>query len=329
MSAIKKLARFLQTKPHTLVMEFCVDTLEQNRQIAFVTCSYGPDFQRCSRLCDSMDEFVDNSFEHVIIVPKRDMNRFSKLTGGRRRVVSVEETVPGFFLQLPFSNKWWLDSQLFPVRGWIMQQITKLGAGFATEADFLIFTDSDLQFIRTFSVDSVVKNGLLRLHRIPGVKNDGVHLKWHHKAGALLGSEQTYAGADYVGQLITWRRDVLMQMLEQIEKTTGKRWYHAVGHSLTFSEYITYGVFAEKILAQKSGHYYEKRDLCHCCWTPEETAALKARSADIDEQAVALLLQSNLGLTDSQELDLIQTAKQMMQFNQNQSEKEKQRESVV
>lgn len=303
-------------------MEFCVNTLEQNRNIAFVTCSYGPDYQRCSRLCDSMDEFVDSDFEHVIIVPKRDMAKFMQLHGGRRRVVSVEETVPGFYIQLPFSNKWWLDAQLFPVRGWIMQQITKLSAGFATQADYLVFTDSDLQFIRSFTPESVLKDGTLRLHRIPGVKSDGVHLKWHLKAGALLGTKQTYAGADYVGQLITWRRDVLLQMLKQIEKTTGKRWYHAVGHSLTFSEYITYGVFAEKVLAEQAGHYYEERDLCHCCWTPNEAAALKGGDADIDNQAIALLIQSNLGLTDSQELDLIQIAKKTMSHGQKIHEKE-------
>nr|WP_173488837.1 MULTISPECIES: DUF6492 family protein [unclassified Marinobacterium] len=302
-------------------MEFCVNTLDQNRKIAFVTCSYGPDFQRCSRLCASMDEFVDSGFEHVIIVPKRDMAQFSKLQGGRRKVVSVEKTVPGLYLQLPFSNKWWLDSQLFPVRGWIMQQITKLSAGFATEADYLVFTDSDLQFIRPFSAESVLKDGELRLHRIPGVKNDGVHLKWHHKAGALLGTEQAYAGADYVGQLITWRRDVLLLMLDQIEKATGKRWYHAVGHSLTFSEYITYGMFAEKVLTKDSGHYFEERDLCHCCWTADEAADLKARNANIDDQAVALLLQSNLGLTANQERELIQIAKEMMSFNQKQHDR--------
>ena len=279
-----------------------------------ITCSYGPDLERCRRLCRSVDEQVDAEIPHTLVVPRRDRKAFAPLAGGRRRVLMVEDILPARFRRLPGSERWWFDERGWPVRGWIVQQLTKLCADRVTDAEALLFADSDLQFIRPFSARDVLRDGQLRLHRVSGAKRHGVHLKWHRKAGELLGTPRRYAGADYVGQLITWRREHLVALKGRIETVTGRPWHRAVGRSLRFSEYILYGAYVDLVLgARTNGHYPSADSLCHCCWFPENAEALVRGQDRIGAGSVALLLQSNLGLTPSREAAILDLARQQLQ----------------
>jgi hypothetical protein len=271
-------------------------------ELHIITCSYGPDLERCRRLCETIDRFVPWRIRHSLIVPKRDLEKFAALANGRRDVRSTENTLPGRFRQLPGTQKWWLDGQGWPVRGWIVQQLTKMSADRVTDAPNLLFADSDIQFIRSFDESDVLQGGRLRLHHIPGAKQSGVHLTWHQRAGALLGKPREYAGADYVGQLITWRREHLRNMKSHIESVTRRPWHRAVGRTLRFSEYILYGMYVDHVLAHADdGHYRCDEDLCHCCWFAEDAHDLAQGQSRISAGAVALLLQSNLGLAAGEE----------------------------
>lgn len=271
-------------------------------RMEIITCSYRPDYERCRRLCASVDRFVDDGIGHVLIVPRRDLALFSALAGGRRRLLAAEDVLPRRFFQLPGSERIWLDAHGWPVRGWILQQLLKLSATRATDAELILFADSDLQFVRPFEVGQVLRNGRLRLHRIPGAMDHGRHQRWHRRAGALLGRPTEYFGSDYVGQLITWRRSLLEGLHSHIEQTHGKPWHVAVSRSLDFSEYILYGAYAEHFSVDlKGGHYFEERDLCHCCWVEEQAEELRSGRAQLAPGAVALLIQSNLGLDAGEE----------------------------
>jgi hypothetical protein len=273
---------------------------------ALVTCSYGPDLNRCARLCRSIERWVSPTIPHVIIVPARDLPDFRQLQGQRRTVVAVEDVVPGRFRQLPFTRRWWLDSGGWPVRGWIMQQVTKLSANFATDAELIVFADSDLQFVRPLEPHQLLRNGALRLHRIPGAKDEGRHRLWHHRAAALLGEQLRYFGADYVGQLISWRRSNLGLLQEHLEAVGGRPWYQSVARSLHFSEYVLYGAYVDGVLGlDSSGHFGTAEDICHCCWFAEEAQALGSGRDTLRDNAVAVLLQSNLGLSEAAEADIL------------------------
>lgn len=281
----------------------------QSNQLALITCSYGPDLDRCERLCKSVDRFVEPTYEHILIVPKRDLPRFEILSNERRRVISVESLVPDHFIQLPFSNKWWLGAWGFPTRGWVMQQITKLSAGFSTDAKTLMFLDSDLQFIKPLDLSLIEQSERTRLHSIPGDMDYGVHLKWHAKAGELLGCDPSYAGSDYVGQLITWDRETLLEMLNVISQQAGTSWTRAIARSLTVSEYILYGMYVTRIQGiDTSKHFETDKDLCHCCWDAEAAKAVSNGSANVDPSAVAVLIQSNLSFSNDEETALIEKA---------------------
>ena len=148
-------------------------------QMEIITCSYRPDLERCRRLCASIDRFVPRSVFHTVIVPQRDLALFSGLASGRRRVLAVQDVVPGSYRQLPVSEKLWMDSRGWPVRGWVMQQLVKLSVTRATASELIMFADSDLQFVRPFRLDRVYRDGKLRLR--PGRKlkfEQGNVIRW-------------------------------------------------------------------------------------------------------------------------------------------------------
>jgi hypothetical protein len=275
-------------------------------QFAIITCSYSPDFHRCQRLCESIDKWVQPEIEHVLIVPKRDLNLFKALSSERRKVVSVESIVPGRYIQLPFTNKWWLDSRGWPVRGWIMQQITKLSACHATTAEHLLYADSDIQFIAPLKIEALIHDGKLRLHRIPNAMDHGLHLTWHKVASRLLGVEEKYSGADYIGQLISWRSSILKKLQSHIEATTQKKWNLAVGQELRFSEYILYGTYVDRVLEDQTQHFPTDKDLSYCCWDEKDVDNLTNGTKPLSDE-VCVLFQSNLDLTSAQEEQLLNT----------------------
>lgn len=276
-----------------------MNSMNQNDHLALVTCSYGPDFERCARLCASVNRFISPEVAQFIIVPNRDRALFAQLESRSCTILSSEEVLPARFIQLPLLKKWWLDNAMWPVRGWIMQQITKLCADVITDRENIIFVDSDIEFIRPLQHQRFVREGALRLHRKPMHKNDGVHLKWHHGAADLLGLKPQYFGSDYIAPLATWRRSNLVQMKRHIEECQQRPWYEAVGRRMTVSEYTLYGVFVEHVLEfEKSGHFQQADDLCHSLWFEDETEKFLAEFGD-SNCPQAVLVQSNIGMSQA------------------------------
>ncbi|MEH6585725.1 MAG: DUF6492 family protein [Halioglobus sp.] len=284
-----------------------------NEKTAMITCSYRPDFERCLRLCASMDEFISHEVKQIIIVPSRDRKLFAQLESRTRSIVSTEDALPARYFQLPYFKKWWLDQSMWPIRGWMMQQVTKLCADLVTDRENIVFVDSDIEFIRSLQYDRFIIDGAVRLHRKPMHKRDGVHLKWHHASADLLGLSHQYFGSDYIGPLATWRRSNLVQLKKHIEKTCERPWYEAVGRRMTVSEYTLYGVFVEHVLGiDESGHFADAEDLCHCLWFENDTEKFLTEF-NYGSSPQAVLLQSNIGL------DQVDVDSMMVQLRQKQA----------
>ncbi|MBT4520814.1 MAG: hypothetical protein HOC23_12485 [Halieaceae bacterium] len=275
-------------------------------QLALIICSYRPDFERCARLCASMDAFVGPEAIQFVVVPDRDRQIFAPLESGNRTIVSVQDVLPARFVHLPLLKKWWLDNALWPTRGWMMQQVTKLCADAVTDCENILFVDSDIEFIRKLQPSRFVRENALRLHRKPMEKNDGIHLRWHHGAADLLGLAPRYFGSDYIGPLATWRRSNLIQLKRHIEKQQQRPWHEAVGRRVTVSEYTLYGVFVEHVLGvEASGHFQDSTDLCHCLWSEDGTEKFLTEFDYKDSNfPQAVLLQSNMGL-DQRDVSLL------------------------
>jgi hypothetical protein len=256
-----------------------------------------------------MDASLGAPFSHTIIVPERDRHLFAPLQTGNRNVVAVQDILPARFSQLPLLRKWWVDEGLWPVRGWMVQQLTKLSADLVTGSEYLMFVDSDIEFIQAFQHNRVFQGGALRLHQKPGHRPEGVHLSWHHASADLLGLPRRYFGSDYIGPLVTWRRSNLVALKHHIENTLQRSWLEVVGRRLTVSEYTLYGVFVEHILGiESSGHFACAEDLCHCLWFGSDVEQFVSAQG-VEQIPQAVLVQSNIGLDQREVKRLIDQAR--------------------
>jgi hypothetical protein len=286
------------------------------KSIAIVTPTYAPDYELCADLCKSMLKFTADSVVHYLIVPPADVELFKSLRGPRCVVLAANEFLPKRMIWVPpwvnqvirFAWRNRLSANLValnpirpfpPVRGWIMQQILKLAAATRLDADILLLVDSDVQFVRPITVDTLVQNGRLRQYRnklvselVPG------HVAWHKTARELLGLPAPRLPlADYVSALNVWDRSVVLALLERIERITRQHWIDALGGQRTFSEHILYGVFVDEVLGPSANTFVTTSSLCHSYWDTspldEASAAMFLRSLSADD--VAILIQSKSG----------------------------------
>ena len=287
---------------------------------ALVTVSYRGDLELARDLCASVDAYVAPAIEHVLIVPRRDQALFAPLAGGRRRLLCQEDVLPPSFhrlplphrISLPFYSRRLRDIWTTPaglVRCWILQQIVKLSADAATSREIIVFADSDVVFVRPLTTELLVRGDKVRLYHRPGeTKDSPSHVAWHDEAARLLGlPPRGYFGADYIGQLITWRRSVLQKLHARIAEVSKRDWRLKLASSQALSEYVLYGVFAEHVLGAQSGHFLDTEDLTHASWrygggTPD----LDRFVADFGKSHVAVLIQSTTDLPLAERRALIE-----------------------
>ena len=255
-------------------------TSDLRRDVCFITISYRGDFELARDLCASIDRFADPEIEHVLVVPRSDLSLFSPLVNGSRRLIAVESVLPGGYTKLPLPRRialgpyrrsireiWWGPSGL--VRGWIVQQILKLSAPAITRRDVIVFADSDIVLVRPVPASLFMNGTGVPLYRVLGAtKDSAMHQKWHLASARLLGLEpRRYFGADYIGNLITWRRDVVLQLQARLTSLGGEQWDRIIAREAAFSEYILYGIFAEHVLGLSDcGHFPASRDFVHAGW---------------------------------------------------------------
>ncbi len=185
-----------------------------------ITPSYAPDFDRCKVLCESVETYVSGIDNHFLAVDRQDKDLFSQLESKRCSVIVKEDILPSWLHHLPMSRKWWLSERTIPVRGWILQQIVKLSVAEWSRADVFMFADSDMFFVRPFDARSTIVSDRVRFFRSPKKTEDYQdhrHNSWSRFAGNLFSlSGEAHCNFDYISQLNTWRRDVLLQLLERI-----------------------------------------------------------------------------------------------------------------
>ena len=237
-----------------------------------VTPSHRADYELCVDLNRSVLEFSSARVHHHIFVPRSDFQLFRRrLAGPRTTVYRREELLPDSFVRMPYSDfmlnlRW----PFVPVRGWIEQQIVKLVAAAGCTTDVVLLVDSDVQFVRPFSAETFMRDGIVRLYRLP----DGVdirlprHVRWHECARKLLGLPQgSPPYADYVHGMIACDPAVVRKMLDRIENATGVAWTTAIGRQVHFSEWTLYGVFVDEVIGPPANQFVSDQALCTGHWT--------------------------------------------------------------
>ncbi len=276
-------------------------------KFGIVTPSYAPDFARCQTLCWSIDKFVAPDINHYIVVDRQDYQLFSQLAGPRRKIITKESILPWWIKRVPFLNKknLWLSYKTLPLRGWLVQQIIKLSAARYTTEETIVFVDSDVIFVRPFDLNSFVKEGQVRLFKVDNgnVENIKNAANWDRATNHLIGLSDVEHPHNYVGQIITWKRDNLLKLYQHIEDSTGKNWLTALCGSLHLSEYHLYGNFIDCILQERSGHFYDDSHICHQYWDDVSMSKeqLQAFFAEIPPTCIAVMLSAKADMTLSPE----------------------------
>lgn len=255
-------------------------------QMVVVTPTYAPDLDLFRDLHESVLRWFPDGVRHLAVVNEPDLPLFRRFEGPRCAVVGVGDVLPRSVRAVPGANLWLnLRRPLPPLRGWIVQQLVKVGVADHVPERVLVMADSDIVFVRGVTLATVAPAGRVRLYR----KDGGVHAsmarhrRWHAVARDLLGLPPGPAPPlpDYVSSLSCWDRDVVARMLRRIEAVTGRRWLEAIGRELHLSEWTLYGVHADDV--EHGEHVTSSADsLCHAYWdtTPlSETGAVALLSS--------------------------------------------------
>lgn len=270
-----------------------------------VTASYGPDFERCRLLCETMDQHVSGHDRHYLLVEGRDVKLFRQLEGSRRIVVDERDLLPSWLgaywdPSSLFRKRVWLSARTKPMRGWHVQQLRRIAIAGVADDENLIYCDSDVAFVRPLDVDVFSHDGKTRLFR----RDDGLeagatseHRPWHRNAAALLGiAEPEISPHDYITTLIAWRRNTVLEMCAHIERISGRNWVEAIASERKFSECTIYGRYVDEVRAGAQ-HFHSAAELCHVQWSgaPMSGGQLRDFVAGMGPEQVAIGLQSFIG----------------------------------
>ncbi len=266
-----------------------------DRRIAIVTPSFARDFEPCRELSESVLTFVPEA-THYIVVDACDLELFRPLANSRTVVAAIEDFIPKGYFKVPYSKKWWLSvPALVPAKGWLVQQLAKLSVARLIDEPLIVNVDSDVRFVRRVDSSFFIKDGLTRTYRLEnGVTAGMPHVKWHRNVSRLLGVlPDELPMDDYVGNVISWKRSVVLGALEHVEQVTGLPWHVAFTRARLASEYTLYGLYVDKVLgAQAAGVWIDGRSWCHTYWGPaplsQSEANRFARSLPEDDVAFSI-----------------------------------------
>jgi hypothetical protein len=276
-------------------------TADAPLSFAFVTPTYWRDLARCELLAESLDRCAPN-IPHYLIVDRRDRSTFAHLDRGRRKIIESEALLDNGFWRVPGKSGWWLSYKTPPVRGWIMQQIKKIAAIRSIPEQTLVFCDSDTAFFRHFRRDDLLVQGKMGLLDVNFV-NDDIR-RWTSASRRLLGlpvSETRYR--NHVGYLVCWNRNTIEALQQRIELSTRTRWQLALARTLSFSEYMLYGIFVREVLGYSAtNHAPSDVPLIKAIWSDGSTNGSEINSlfSDLDPRTIGIMVHSKDGIEPHQ-----------------------------
>ena len=277
----------------------------QNLTACVVTASYAPDFERCRLLCETMDRHVEGSFRHLLLVESRDVQKFKALETGRRIVVDERDLLPSWLRPFSdpssgFKRRIWLSPWTKPLRGWHVQQLRRIAIAEHLDEQVLVYCDSDVAFLRPFSLSAFNRGNDIRLYRrisdaghVPAPDD---HL-WQANAARILGiAAPKTSGFDYINTLIAWRRDTVRAMRRHIELVSGKGWLETIASDRKFSECTLYGRYVDEVTGG-AHHFVESNEFCRVHWngTPMTGDEINQFVGSMGPGQVAIGMQSFIG----------------------------------
>jgi hypothetical protein len=99
--------------------------------------------------------------------------------------------------------------------------------------------------------------------------------------------------------MICWNRETVKALQQRIETSTGMNWQVALARTLSFSEYIIYGIFVREVLGyENTDHAPSVAPLVKTSWGSDLKTdfAIDTFFADFDPKTVAVMVNSKDGI---------------------------------
>jgi hypothetical protein len=265
-------------------------------------------------LARSIDELVDTSIPHRVVVPRHDLPVFQRFISNRREILAQEDVLPFHTLKIPalpnaaarlsqtLRRPVYLDRRLRMIRGWVLQQALKIEMSRLAEEDLVLHVDSDVFFIRRLDLHDLLREGRLPFFRATGVTSNPAHSGWIRAAEQMLGLPEILEyKPHYIENCVPWQPDALRTMTARLEEVHSRAWHDVLLEQMSFSEYYVYGLFLDRIRGTE-GFYTERTDFCHSFWPEQEKAEVNFSELFADFQAhhIAMAVQSTHPLTLAQ-----------------------------
>jgi hypothetical protein len=294
--------------------------------VAIVTPSHAPDFNRFRRLHESVVKNLSDDVMHYVLVPPPDYRTFSTIQSGQLTVLEQPDVLPRSFVtttrfgRVPLLPRGYrvaainLRKPWPPIRGWVLQQLVKLGFAAGLDADVAVMIDSDVILVRGFSADTFMRGESVRHYRVPHAVHDGMqrHLVWRDTAARLLHLDAPSADyADYNAGVISWSPRIVRNLLDRVEEVAHQSWATVLGSQLDVSEYFLYGEFVAALGSEQDRAFTSDQNLCHSCWETMTMERAKDFVHSMPADDIAILIQSN---SDTSEAVLAYIADQVREL---------------
>ena len=118
-------------------------------------------------------------------------------------------------------------------------------------------------------------------------------------AAKLLGLKGSpFPAHDYVDQLVTWHGPTVLAMVEHIRKASNRDWRATLGRRFFLSEYTVYGLFVDRVLADRTQLAPTSLSLAKMIWNKVDWDDKKLTTffSDLSDSEVAIGAQSFIGI---------------------------------
>jgi len=265
------------------------------KNIALVTPSFAPDFERCRLLVESVDRYVIGISGHYIVVDRRDFELFKPLASPRTRILVVEDILPDWIYRDPERPNQWTGRGQGSITNWVLQQLVKMSVVDVLTEEVLVFCDSDNAFIRPVDLrERMVRDNRIGLFRVDDPSPELA--AWRDVAFELLGLDIKDAPVvNYVGNLIAWSHDHVIAMRNRIAAVHGKTWIRVAARHASISEYVLYGIYIDHVVRlEPSGHIIMNEPLIKPSWNVSlaTEADVDRFLSDLDPACVGIMIHS-------------------------------------
>lgn len=264
-----------------------------------ITPCFRGDAEVFADLHRSVLAFTPPGTVHHVYVPRRDRGRFAAYEGPRCRIWDRSRLLPPRYVRAPLIDVHVNVSRPWPpLRGWVMQQTSKIAAVSQSDADIVLLIDSDAVLVRQVDPQRFIIDGQVCLYREDGGVTARMkrHVIWHRVARELLGLPPAPPPPlpDYVGPVGFWAPATVRALQERIRAMTAQDWLDAFNSKVHISEFILYGVFVEEMPGAQPGRVPILGDLCHNYYerTPMNREAAIAFAEQIKSEAIAMMISS-------------------------------------